>query len=48
MGRAALLSNAMKLIDEAQAERLVELDEEAIERALTERTGMPVAISKEV
>lgn len=46
VGRAALYSKAMRLIDAAQASRLVELDDEAIERALTEQTGMPVAISK--
>jgi L,D-transpeptidase ErfK/SrfK len=48
VGRAELLSRALKLIDEAQAIRMVELDEDAISRALTERTGMPVAISKDV
>ena len=48
LGRAALFNNAMQLIDDAQAERLVELDEEAIARALREQTGMPVAISKDV
>jgi len=46
VGRAALRSTAMRLIDAVQADRLVELDEEAIERALTEKTGMPVAISR--
>jgi len=48
LGHAALHNTAMQLIDAAQAERLVELDEDAIARALVERTGMPVAISKEV
>lgn len=48
LGRAELLSKALRLIDNAQASRLVELDEEAISRALTERTGMPVPISKDV
>ncbi|MCB1710427.1 MAG: L,D-transpeptidase family protein [Halioglobus sp.] len=47
IGRASLLNNALRLIDDAQASRLVELDEEAISRALTERTGMPVAISRD-
>jgi L,D-transpeptidase ErfK/SrfK len=45
IGRATLIQTAMKLIDEAQASRLVELDEEAIEQALNERTGMPTPIS---
>ena len=48
LGRAALLRTAMNLIDAAQAERLVDLDEQAIEQALTERTGIPVPISKDV
>jgi len=48
VGRAALFNSAMALIDAAQSDRLVELDEEAIARALREKTGMPVAISKEV
>ena len=47
IGRASLLNNALRLIDDAQASRLVELDAEAISRALTERTGMPVAISRD-
>ena len=48
VGQATLLDNALRLIDAAQKSRLVELDEEAIARALEERTGMPVAISKNV
>lgn len=46
LGRAELLTKALRLIDDAQASRLVELDEDAIMRALNERTGMPVAISR--
>lgn len=46
VGRAELLDKALQLIDAAQKSRLVELDEAAIEMALSERTGMPVAISK--
>lgn len=45
IGHATLISKAMALIDEAQASRLVELDEIAIEQALREQTGMPVPIS---
>ena len=48
VGHEQLLGNALRLIDAAQASRLVELDEDAISRALTERTGMPVPISKDV
>ena len=48
VGQATLLDNALRLIDAAQKSRLVELDEEAIARALEERSGMPVAISKNV
>ena len=48
MGHAQLLNNALRLIDAAQKSRMVELDEDAIARALEERTGMPVAISKNV
>jgi len=47
-GQAQLRNNALRLIDAAQRSRIVELDEEAIARALEERTGMPVAISKNV
>jgi L,D-transpeptidase ErfK/SrfK len=47
-GHAQLRNNALRLIDAAQRSRIVELDEEAIARALEERTGMPVAISKNV
>ncbi|MBP6700524.1 MAG: L,D-transpeptidase family protein [Halioglobus sp.] len=47
-GHAQLRNNALRLIDAAQKSRIVELDEEAIARALEERTGMPVAISKNV
>ena len=45
IGHANLISTAMALIDEAQASRLVELDDIAVERALREQTGMPVPIS---
>lgn len=45
VGHATLISTAMALIDEAQASRLVELDDVAIEKALMEQTGMPVPIS---
>ena len=45
IGHANLISTAMQLLDEVQASRLVELDEEAIEQALREQTGMPVPIS---
>ena len=45
VGHATLIATAMALIDEAQASRLVELDEVAIEKALMEQTGMPVPIS---
>ncbi|MEM8659606.1 MAG: hypothetical protein AAGF35_01865, partial [Pseudomonadota bacterium] len=48
VGHAELYDKAMQLIEAAESERLVELDDEAIQRALTEKTGMPVAISKEV
>ncbi|MEM8660842.1 MAG: L,D-transpeptidase family protein [Pseudomonadota bacterium] len=48
VGHAELYDKAMQLIEAAEAERLVELDDEAIQRALTEKTGMPVPISKEV
>lgn len=45
IGHATLIATAMALIDEAQASRLVDLDEVAIEKALMEQTGMPVPIS---
>ncbi len=45
VGHATLIATAMALIDEAQASRLVELDEVAIEKALMEQTGMPVPVS---
>ncbi|MEZ5504404.1 MAG: L,D-transpeptidase family protein [Halioglobus sp.] len=48
IGHATLYSKAMQLIDAAQEERQVELDDEAIAQALAEQTGMPVPISKEV
>ncbi len=48
IGHEALHSTAIRLIDAAQASRLVELDEEAIERAIREQTGMPVAISRNI
>lgn len=48
IGRASLHNTTMRLIDSVQKSRYVELDEEAIERAIAEQTGMPVAISKEV
>lgn len=47
LGHAALRDTTLRLIDTVQASRLVELNEEAIERALAEQTGMPVAISKD-
>ena len=48
LGHAELRNTAFKLVDAVAASRLVELDEEAIERAIQEQTGMPVAISKNI
>jgi len=47
VGREELLNKALRLIDAAQESYMVELDEDAVARALTERTGMPVPISRE-
>jgi L,D-transpeptidase ErfK/SrfK len=48
IGRAALHETALRLVDSVAKNRYIELDEEAIERAIREATGMPVAISKDV
>ncbi len=48
LGHASLFNNALRLIDAAQAERMVELDEDAISQALSDQNGIPVAISKDV
>jgi L,D-transpeptidase ErfK/SrfK len=40
-----LVESTLNVIDEAQFRRLVELDMQAVERAIAEQTGLPVVIS---
>lgn len=44
-GWDVLVETVLNVIDEAQFRRLVELDMQAVERAIAERSGLPVVIS---
>ena len=44
-GWDSMTENVMNVIDEAQFRRLVELDMQAIERAIADQSGLPVVIS---
>ncbi len=48
VGRDGLMESVMAVLDAAQSERLAELDEEAIERAVAEQTGIPTVVSGEL